>query len=132
LHKLFPVAFSVSFLFLHNMNKEARVWTLRQWLEVSIDGVLGLGSEGLFDHGSEVVQSVGIVGESDQQIYSYFLSASIILPELVAVLVLLVYIHEIIQGDKIGFVVHVEDAGLDVLDVAAVVVDVVGWGLPIG
>ena len=53
------------------------------------------------------------------------------LPELVAVLVLLVHVHEVIQGDQIRLVVDVQDAGLDVLDVAAVVVDVVGWRLPV-
>ena len=49
------------------MYKEARVWALLQGLEVSVDGVLGTGSEGLLDHGSEVVQSVGVVGESDRE-----------------------------------------------------------------
>ena len=44
---------------------------------------------------------------------------------MVAVLILLFYIHEVVEGDQIGFVVDVENAGLDVLDVAAVVVNVV-------
>ena len=55
-----------------------------------------------------------------------------ILPELVAVFVLLFHIHEIVEGDEVGSVIDVEDARLDVLDVAAVVVDVVGRSLPIG
>ena len=40
-------------------------------------------------------------------------------PKLVVVRV--VDIHEIVQSDEIGFVVDVENAGLDVLDVTAVV-----------
>ena len=112
------------------MYKEARVWALLQGLEVSVDGVLGTGSEGLLDHGSEVVQSVGEVREPATE-YGFFVDFKIILPELVTVLVLRVNIHEIVQGDEIGFVVDVENAGLDVLDVTAVVVDVVGGRLPI-
>ena len=44
------------------MNIETRVGTLGQGLEVSVDGVLGSGPEGVSDHGTEVLQSVGIVG----------------------------------------------------------------------
>ena len=115
------------------MNIEARVGALGQRLEVSVDGVLGSGPEGVFDHGTEVVQGVRVVGESDNMthIFSPLLQPRITLPELVAVLVLLVHVHEVVQGDQVGLVVNVEDAGLDVLDVAAVVVDVVGWRLPV-
>ena len=49
--------------FLHNMNVETRVRALLQGLEVSVDSVLGFRSEGVSDHGTEVLQSVGIVGE---------------------------------------------------------------------
>ena len=52
--------------------------------------------------------------------------------ELVAVSVLLFHVHEVVQGDQVGFVVDIEDTGLDILDVAAVVVDVLGRGLAIG
>ena len=115
------------------MNVETRVRALLQGLEVSVDGVLGSGPEGVFDHGTEVVQGVRVVGESDNMthIFSPLLQPRITLPELVAVLVLLVHVHEVVQGDQVGLVVNVEDAGLDVLDVAAVVVDVVGWRLPV-
>ena len=44
------------------MNVETRVRALLQGLEVSVDGVLGSGSEGVSDHGTEVLQSVRIVG----------------------------------------------------------------------
>ena len=116
------------------MNIEARVGALGQRLEVSVDGVLGSGPEGASDHGTEVVQGVRVVGESDNMthIFSPLLQPRITLPELVAVLVLLVHVHEVVQGDQVGLVVDVEDAGLDVLDVAAVVVDVVGRRLPVG
>ena len=50
---------------------------------------------------------------------------------MVAVLILLFYIHEVVEGDQIGFVVDVENAGLYVLDVAAVVVNVVGRSLAV-
>ena len=53
------------------------------------------------------------------------------LPELVAVRVLLVHIHEVIQCDEIRLVVDVEDTGLDVIDVIAVVIDILGWSFPI-
>ena len=116
------------------MNIEARVGALGQRLEVGVDGVLGSGPEGVFDHGTEVVQGVRVVGEPDNMthIFSPLLQPRITLPELVAVLVLLVDVHEVVQGDQVGLVVDVEDAGLDVLDVAAVVVDVVGRRLPVG
>ena len=116
------------------MNIEARVGALGQRLEVGVDGVLGSGPEGVFDHGTEVVQGVRVVGESDNMthIFSPLLQPRITLPELVAVLVLLVHVHEVVQGDQVGLVVDVQDAGLDVLDVAAVVVDVVGRSLPVG
>ena len=45
------------------MNIEAGVRALPQWLEVRVDGVLGSGAEGVPDHGTEVLQSVGIVGQ---------------------------------------------------------------------
>ena len=54
------------------------------------------------------------------------------IPELVAVGVFLVNIHEIVECDQVWFVVHVEDTGLDVSDVVGVVVDVVGGGLAVG
>ena len=126
--------FSVSDRFLHNMNIETWVWTLGQGLEVGVDGVLGPGAEGVSDHATEVVQSVWVVGQSDKRsLYFILRQASItLIPELVAVLVLLIHVHEVVQGDQVGLVVNVEDAGLDVLDVAAVVVDIVGRRLPVG
>ena len=48
------------------------------------------------------------------------------LPELVAVCVLLIHIHEVVQCDEVGLVVDVEDTGLDVIDVIAVVIDILG------
>ena len=54
------------------------------------------------------------------------------LPELVAVCVLLIHIHEVVQCDEVGLVVDVEDTGLDVIDVIAVVVDVLGRSFSIG
>lgn len=59
--------FSVSDRFLHNMNIETRVGALGQGLEVGVDGVLGSGAEGVPDHPTEVVQSVRVVGESDNR-----------------------------------------------------------------
>ena len=50
------------------MNVEARVRALLQRLEVSVDGVLGPGSEGVSDHVGEVLQGVGIVGQPKQNI----------------------------------------------------------------
>ena len=60
-----------------------------------------------------------------------FLPSIILYLNLVTVLILLVHVHEVVQSDQVGLVVDVQDAGLDVLDVAAVVVDVVGWRLPV-
>ena len=54
------------------------------------------------------------------------------LPELITVRVFLVHVHEVVESDQVWFVVHVEDAGLDVSDVVGVVVDVVGGGLAVG
>ena len=51
-------------------------------------------------------------------------------PELVIVRV--VNIHEIVQSNKVGPVVDIQDTGLDVIDVAAVVVDVLGGSLAVG
>ena len=51
---------------------------------------------------------------------------------MVTVSVLLFHVHEVVQGDQVGFVVDIEDTGLDILDVAAVVVDVFGRRLAIG
>ena len=46
------------------MDVEARVWALLQGLEVGVDGVLGPGAECLPDHAGEVLQGVGVVGQS--------------------------------------------------------------------
>jgi len=85
-------------------------------LEVSIDSMLGAGTKGLFEKMTKPLESVRIVGEA----------------ELVAVSVLLLHVHEVVQGDQVGLVVDIEDTGLDILDVAAVVVDVLGRRLAIG
>ena len=61
----------------------------------------------------------------------HFLSSAK-LPELVAVCVLLIHIHEVVQCDKVGLVVDVEDTGLDVIDVITVVIDVLGRSFSIG
>ena len=54
------------------MNVEARVRTLVEWLEVSVDRVLGSGSEGVSDHATEVLQGVGVVRQPDHSsIYSF-------------------------------------------------------------
>ena len=50
-------------------------------------------------------------------------------PKLVVVRV--VDIHEIVQSDEVGSVVDIQHAGLDVVDVAAVVVDVLGGSLAV-
>ena len=68
LYLFFPKISSISFRFLHNMNVEARVRALLQRLEVSVDGVLGPGPEGVPDHVGEVLQGVGIVGQPKQNI----------------------------------------------------------------
>ena len=78
--------------------------------------MLGVGTKGLFTKITKSLEGVRVVGES----------------ELVAVSVLLFHIHEVVQGDQVGFVVDIEDTGLDILDVAAVVVDVLGRRLAIG
>ena len=57
---------------------------------------------------------------------------SVRLPELVAVCVLLIHIHEVIQGDKVGLVVDIEDTSLDVIDVVAIVIDILGRSFPVG
>ena len=49
------------------MNIETRVRALGQGLEVSVDGVLGSGPEGVSDHGTEVVQGVRVVGQPDNR-----------------------------------------------------------------
>jgi hypothetical protein len=46
--------------------------------------------------------------------------------ELVAVNVLIFHGYEEVQGDQVWFVVDIEDTGLDILNVAAAVVDVLG------
>ena len=85
-------------------------------LEVSIDSMLGAGTKGLLEKITKSLECVRVVGEA----------------ELIAVSVLLFHIHEVVQGDQVWFVVDIEDTGLDILDVAAVVVDVLGRGLAIG
>ena len=53
-------------------------------------------------------------------------------PELVAVCVLLFHIHEVIKCDEVWLVVHVENTSLDVIDVIAVVIYILGRSSSIG
>ena len=76
--------------------------------EVRIDSMLGTGSKCVLAKIGESLECMRIVGEA----------------ELVAVRVLFVHVHEVVQGDQIRFVIDKEDTGLDILDVATVVVDV--------
>ena len=85
-------------------------------LEVSKDSMLGAGTKCLFAKITKPLECVRVVGKA----------------ELVAVSILLFHVHEVVQGDQVGFVVDIEDTGLDILDVAAVVVDVLGRRLAIG
>ena len=85
-------------------------------LEVSIDSMLGAGTKCLFAKITKTLECMRVVGEA----------------ELIAVRVLLFHIHEVVQGDQVRFVVDIEDTGLDILDVAAVVVDVLSRRLAIG
>lgn len=52
-------------------------------------------------------------------------------PELVAVCVLFVHIHEVIQCDQVGLVVDIQHRGLNVIDVVAVVINVLRRSLSI-
>ena len=52
-------------------------------------------------------------------------------PELVAVCVLLIHIHEVIQCDQVGLVVDIQHRGLNVIDVVAVVINVLRRSLSI-
>ena len=52
--------------------------------------------------------------------------------EVVVLGVLGINVHEVVQSDQVGFVVDIQDTGLDIIDVAAVVVDVLGRCLAIG
>ena len=52
--------------------------------------------------------------------------------ELVAVRILCLNVHEVVQRDQVRLVVHEQDARLDVLDVRAVVVNILGWRAAIG
>ena len=98
------------------MNVKAWFWLNIKRLKVSIDRVLSAGTKSFFTEVAEPLQGVWVVGES----------------ELIAVSVLLFYVHEVVEGYQVGFVVDIEDTGLDILDVAAVVVDVLGRRLAIG
>ena len=111
-----PIMMFSSERFLDHMNVKAWLRLHIERLEVSIDSMLGVGTKGLFKKITKPLESVRVVGEA----------------ELVAVSVLLFHVHEVVQGDQVGFVVDIEDTGLDILDVAAVVVDVLGRGLAIG
>merc|ERR1711981_1321639 len=93
--------------FFNNMDVEAWLGFHVERLEVCIDGVLGPGAKSILAEIAEPLQRVWVVGQT----------------ELVAVSVLFLNIHEVVKRDQVGLVVDKEDAGLDILDVAAVVVD---------
>ena len=98
------------------MNVEAWIRSLVNRFEIREDSVLCSWSEGFSQHLREGCKSVWVVRES----------------EVVILGVLGINVHEVVQSDQVGFVVDIQDTGLDIIDVAAVVVDVLGRCLAIG
>jgi len=93
--------------FLNDMNVEGRLRLIFHPLEVSIGGVIGIGTKSILEETGEGFESMWLVGEDEVTVFFD--------------------IHRVVQGDLLWGIVLIDDLCSDITDVLAVVVDVLFW-----